>query len=266
MDLQAANGWEGLRALCRALRSPDGCRWDRAQTGRSLSPYLLEEMHELLEAIHADDDRRVVEELGDLLFLIVFALTIAEEESRFTFDQVASGVIAKMIRRHPHVFGEARRDLAAAQANEQWERIKREEPDRQAGRSASDLRVGARGLPALLEALRVQEKAASHGFDWPDTGGVIEKLEEERAELARALEAQHGVAIEEELGDMLFTLVNLARHLRSDPEQLLRRTTRKFQTRFGRMARLLGEDGTALADADLDTMEAAWQRAKRKDA
>ncbi len=261
MDVQATYDWEGLRALCRALRAPGGCSWDRAQTLSTLTPYLLEETHELLEALADGNDRAAAEELGDLLYLIVFVLTVAEEEGRFDFKTVARGIITKLIRRHPHVFGAAPSEASAGQARASWELVKRgEAPD-----AAARLNAGARGLPALVEALRVQEKAAGFGFDWPDVGGVLEKLSEEREELRAALLEHDDEQTREEVGDLLFTLVNLARHVRADPEQSLKAATRKFRDRFARMEAILAREGRALGAADLATMEAAWQRAKRAD-
>jgi MazG family protein len=266
MDPQALQGWEGLRELCRILRGPGGCSWDRAQTAATLTPYVLEETHEVLEAVTAGDDQRLKEEIGDLLFLLLFLIAIAEEESRFTFDELAGATISKMIRRHPHVFGPAAGAIEPEQAADQWEQIKHVERARRGG-GHDRLASGAAGLPALLEAYRVQEKAAGLGFDWPDTLAVLAKLDEERAELAEAMSASGGgqgtAEVHAETGDLLFTLVNLARHLRADPEQLLRRTTQRFQERFRRMEAILTAEGIDLADADLETMERAWQRGKR---
>ena len=262
MDLQGACDWESLRSLCRALRAPEGCAWDRAQTAQTLTPYLLEETHELLEAIASGDDRASAEELGDLLYLIVFLITIAEEEGRFGFEDVAGGIIAKLVRRHPHVFAGAPQSRAA------WEEIKRAEAADQPGVEEAAglpdrLSAGARGLPALVEAYRVQEKAAGYGFDWPGVDGVLAKLVEEEGELRQALEQQAAEQSHAELGDLLFTLVNLARHLHGDPEQILKRTTRRFRERFARMEAILVREGHPWPGADLGAMEAAWQQAKR---
>lgn len=267
MTLQVTNDFGGLRAVCRQLRAPGGCSWDREQTINSLTPYLLEEVHELLEAIGTGDDAKIAEETGDLLYLLVFVMTIAEEENRFSFGDVAGGIIGKLIRRHPHVFGSESASLEAHEVRRQWETIKAAE--RKDARSAAEaslpdrLHSGARGLPALLDAFRIQEKAASLGFDWPSVEPVLEKLDEERVELAAALEADPASAeAQAELGDLLFTLVNLARHLRTDPEQELRATTARFRRRFTRMDEILKARGQSLDTADLDTMEAAWQEAK----
>jgi ATP diphosphatase len=169
--------------------------------------------------------------------------------------------VTKLIRRHPHVFGSRPGDAPAATARGSWEQVKRAEAQPAAGR----IEAGARGLPALLEAYRVQEKAAGFGFDWPDVAGVIDKLGEEEGELRGALAAGDARQTHAEVGDLLFTLVNLARHLRGDPEQILKRTTRKFQDRFARMEAILEREGRALPEADLPAMESAWQRAKREE-
>jgi MazG family protein len=289
MNLQATYDWDGLRRVCRTLRGPGGCNWDRAQTLATLTPYVLEETHEFLEAVTRGDAREIAEEMGDLLYLLVFMLTIAEEESRFDFRDVARAIIEKMIRRHPHVFGPAPGELRPDEVSEQWESIKKREREEREVKPSGRLAGGARSLPALLDAFRVQEKAASMGFDWPGPDGVLTKLDEETQELRAALRgggAQAGAdvgpsaqppagpapsgrelhpRVAEEIGDLLFTLVNLARHLRGDPEQLLRRSTRKFQHRFGLMEQILEKRGTTLEEADLETMEDAWQQAKRQD-
>lgn len=263
MESQETYDWDGLRALCRKLRAPGGCDWDRAQTLETLTPYLLEETHEVLEAIGSRENDRTLEEMGDLLFLVAFMITIAEEEERFSLAQVLEGIIQKMIRRHPHIFGDTLRSMGFDEAREQWETIKKREKQ-----TRERLASGAETLPALIAAYRVQEKAASFGFDWPEIEPVIEKLEEETRELQLALETRDTdrVACEEEVGDLLFTLVNLARHLETDPEQLLKAATRKFRHRFGLMEEILSERGVGLAAADLETMEAAWQAAKRREA
>ncbi len=267
MTLQVTNDFAGLREVCRRLRAPDGCSWDRAQTIKSVTPYLLEEVHELLEAIGSGDDAKVAEETGDLLYLLVFVMTMAEEENRFSYGDVAGGIIGKLIRRHPHIFGSESTSLEAHEVRRQWETIKAQEREDAGsaarGSSPDRLHSGARGLPALLDAFRIQEKAASLGFDWPSLAPVLEKLDEERAELAAALEFDPASReAQAELGDLLFTVVNLARHLRTDPEQELRATTARFRRRFGRMEEILEARDMSLDTADLDTMEAAWQEAK----
>jgi MazG family protein len=265
MDPRVSHDWDGLRQLCARLRAPGGCSWDRAQTIRTLTPYLLEETHELLDAIAADENRRIAEEIGDLLYLLVSVLTIAEEEGRFRFSDVAAQTAQKLTRRHPHVFGAAGAPADPATARRGWESIKRLEDEDRPG-ERPPLASGSERLPALLEAFRVQEKAAGFGFDWKGPSEVLEKLDEERAELSAALggggPGTDAAAVREELGDVLFTVVNLARHLGEDPEQALRRTVGKFRTRFARMEALLEAQGQALGRADLAAMEDAWQRAK----
>lgn len=265
MESQVSYDWNGLRQLCRRLRAPGGCIWDRQQTVESLTPYLLEETHEVLEASAQGEDSRVVEELGDLLYLIIFAVTIAEEEKRFTFRDVAAGISRKMIARHPHVFGPREGDLDFDQARRQWESIKKAEKARR-GDARDTLAPGASGIPALLLAYRVQEKAASFGFDWPDTPAVVEKVAEECEELREVFRSAPAegrqAAAEEETGDLLFTAVNLARHLSADPDRLLRTAVAKFRRRFTLMESRLAARGIALADADLDAMERAWQEVK----
>lgn len=265
MEAQVSHDWNGLRQLCARLRAPGGCSWDRAQTIRTLTPYLLEETHELLDAIAADENDRIAEELGDLLYLLVSVLSIAEEEGRFSFQDVAARTAQKLVRRHPHVFGPAGGPADPATARLGWESIKRKESQSQPGPRPL-LASGSDRLPALLDAFRLQEKAAGFGFDWGGPSEVLEKLNEEQTELLEALPRDGGpdrtAAVRDELGDILFTVVNLARHLGEDPEQALRGSVTKFRTRFARMEALLVAEGHALGEADLATMEAAWQRAK----
>jgi tetrapyrrole methylase family protein/MazG family protein len=269
MDAQVSHDWNGLRQLCARLRAPGGCPWDRAQSIRTLTPYLLEETHELLDAITAGEDGRIAEEIGDLLYLLISILTIAEEEGRFTFATVAGQTAGKLVRRHPQVFGPTAPPTApptdAAGARQSWETIKQREAEGRPGKR-TPLPSGSERLPALLEAFRVQEKAAGFGFDWTAADPVLVKLDEERRELAEAMMAgsgeEHRAAVREELGDVLFTVVNLARHLGEDPERALHGAVGKFRTRFGRMERLLERQGLTLGEADLAAMEAAWDLAK----
>jgi MazG family protein len=262
MNLQVSKDFDGLRRICEILRSPEGCSWDRAQTVTSVTPYLLEETHELLEAISDNQSERITEEMGDLLYLVLLIATMGAEEKRFTFDDVTAGIIEKLIRRHPHVFSDKAKALSHAQANEQWEQIKKKEKENKP-RQKDRLAGGTASLPALLDAFRVQGKAASYGFDWPELSQVRDKLTEETGEFDEAVAEGDHESAKEELGDLLFTAVNLARHLGADPEQLLRDTTRKFRRRFTVMEEELIANGDSLADADLDTMEAAWQAAKK---
>lgn len=265
MQEQVSRDLEAIRTICHRLLGPGGCPWDQKQTLETLTPYLLEETHEVLEAISQRDYEKAREELGDLLFLVVFMVTVGERDGRFTMEQVAGGIIEKIVRRHPHVFGS--KGAASTEAVErQWEAIKAREK-RARGTRQDPLESGAATLPALLAAFRAQEKAASYGFDWPDQRGVLEKVEEEIGELRSALETEGpDRRREEELGDLLFSMVNLARWLRIDPERALRGTTSRFQRRFARMAELLERKGVALERASLEEMEAAWQEAKHEEA
>lgn len=243
------------------LRRPDGCPWDRKQTHRSLIPYLIEETYELKEALLSGQRERMREELGDVLMQVVFHAQLAAERGAFDFDDVAKGAADKLVRRHPHVFGTRRGKLSAEQALARWERQKLKE-----GKGKDKRLLGGvpKALPALLQAYRIQEKAAGVGFDWPSVRGVERKLREETDEFHRALGRRDLRAQTEELGDLLFTLVNLARHLGVDPETALHAANEKFSTRFGRMEKRLQARNTPLGKAGLKVMEEAWQESKRE--
>ena len=220
------NGEAALRLveIMDRLRRPDGCPWDRKQTHRSLIPYLIEEAYELKEALLSGKSDRVREELGDVLMQVVFHAQLASERGAYDFADVAHGVADKLVRRHPHVFGKVRGKLSARQVLARWERLKLDE-----GKGERGLLDGVpRALPALLRAYRIQEKAAGVGFDWPHVRGVEKKLREETDEFHRALGRRDVRAQTEELGDLLFTLVNLARHLGVDPETALHAANEKF--------------------------------------
>ncbi len=259
---QAAEPLRRLLDLVAVLRSDDGCPWDREQTLRDLRAYLLEEAHEAAAAIDAEEWDELCDELGDLLFQIVFIVRLAEERSRFGLKEVVERIEAKMIRRHPHVFGDV--ELAdSAAVRRAWEQRKLEA--RQPGRS---LLAGVpSSLPALLAAYRITQKAAGVGFDWPDAGAVVDKLDEEVDELRRALETAARPSdseVREELGDLLFTVANLARHLGIDPEAALAAANAKFRRRFARLESLLAEQGRSFSDSSLDDLEALWQSVKTK--
>ncbi|MBU1429471.1 nucleoside triphosphate pyrophosphohydrolase [Myxococcota bacterium] len=242
-----------VRIMAR-LRGEAGCPWDRAQTLESLEKWLLEETYEVLEAIQSGDAEAHRAELGDLLLQIAFQAQIRSEEGAWGFDDVAEAIADKMERRHPHVFGE----LTVTSVEEVrgiWDSIKQAE-----GRESA-LDGVPRALPALSRAARIGDKAASVGFDWPDIEGVVDKAHEELAELAEARATGDAAAIEDELGDVLFSLVNLARHLKVDPEGALRRSTAKFERRFREMERALRATG-GLEGLDIEAMERAWQAAK----
>lgn len=250
--------FEGVLELLRRLRGPDGCPWDREQTPRSLLPYLIEEAHEVAHAIEAGDVSAMSDELGDLLLHLAFQIVIAEEESRFDMEAVAGGLIAKMVRRHPHVFGEAEYQGHGHQA--MWERLKRAEKT-----PADDGGVLGRlpeHLPALVRAYRMQEKAASIGFDWPDAAGARSKVHEEIAETDREAAAGMPESLEEEFGDLLFALVNWGRLLGIHPDTALRRANRKFEIRFRGLEALAAERGIDVERSSLEVLDGLWNEIK----
>ena len=254
-----------LVALMARLRSPDGCPWDREQQVEDLRAYLLEEAHEVAAAIDTGDWDEICTELGDLLFQFVFILRLAEEADAFGLEDVVDRIEKKMIRRHPHVFGDD--ELPDSEAvHRAWEQRKLDDA---ASRSQSLLDGLPPSLPALLAAHRMTQKAAGIGFDWPDPAAVLDKVDEELAELRKELDVQEGNElsenVQEELGDLLFTIANLSRHLGMDPEAVLARANAKFRRRFGLMETMLDQQGTSLANLDMDAMEAAWQEAKQLD-
>jgi len=243
--------------LVQRLRAPEGCPWDREQTLPDVRAYLLEEAHELAGAIDGGDWEELGEELGDMLFQVAFIGRLGEESGAFSLSQVIDGVYRKMVERHPHVFGDE--VLADAEAVRQaWERRKlQKEPKRESlfsGVPAS--------LPALLGAYRLTQKAAGVGFDWPDAGAVLAKADEEIAEVREALAQGNRDAVREEVGDLLFTVANLARKLDVDPEAALAGTNRKFRQRFARIEQSLAAQGRTAAEATLEEMDALWEAAK----
>lgn len=246
-----------VRIMAR-LRAPNGCPWDRKQTHRSLLPYLIEETYELKDALLSGQRHRVLEELGDVLLQVVFHAQLAAERERFNLADVARTISDKLESRHPHVFGKSPRRLSARQVLARWERLKLAEPSR----SKSVLNGVPRSCPALLRAFRIQEKVAQFGFDWPHIDGVERKLREETDEFHRALGEKDRRAQTEELGDLLFTLVNLARHLGVDPETALNSANDKFATRFSRVERALRRRRLDLDKAGLRVLEEAWQASK----
>ena len=253
-----------LLDVMTALRAPSGCAWDREQTVASLRGYLLEETHEVLDVIDrldpdsAADAEEHRKELGDLLFQIVFQTEIQREQGRFDFGDVADTIRHKLERRHPHVFG----DAEPGSPEVSWEALKRKEREGEPERPQSALSGVPHSLPALLRALRVGQKAHAIGFDWPDHRGVIAKIREELAEVEEAIDDGNAARIEDELGDLLYAIVNLCRHKSVDPEAALRSTMRKFESRF----RLVEDEIAALGKrpeaCTLDELEAAWERAK----
>jgi tetrapyrrole methylase family protein / MazG family protein len=242
-----------LSKIVAQLRSPNGCPWDREQTHQSLKPHLLEECYELIDAIDAGDDTELKEELGDLLLQVVLHSQMAAEENRFTLDEVASVIADKLVHRHPHVFGEMRLPNSEAVLN-QWDKIKRTEKIER----ISALDGVPRGLPALARAQKIQEKAARIGFDWNDPAGPLEKIHEE----LREVETTHESKLEEEIGDLLFAVVNLARKKNLDAEQTLNLATTKFVNRFREMEQLAKERGLEIGSLSLEKMDELWAAIK----
>jgi MazG family protein len=273
-----------LVELQARLRARGGCPWDRKQTHASLRPYLLEEAYEVLEAIDARDDDRLAGELGDLLLQVVFHAQLAREAGRFDAAEVIERVHAKMVRRHPHVFGAARA-RTAGEVLKNWEQLKAEERHREKRAGDGSLLAGLPvNLPALLEAYQLTRRAARIGFDWETIAGVLEKLEEETTELRRELRASlrkkrrgraapyhpvrgateeyPGAKLEEEVGDLLFVAANIARFLGLDPEIALKKANRKFRARFREMERLATRQGKRLAEVPRGELETLWEHAK----
>jgi ATP diphosphatase len=255
-----------LLAIMARLRDPEhGCPWDREQNFSTIAPYTIEEAYEVADAIARHDPDALKDELGDLLFQVVFHARMAEEAGIFAFDDVAGAITDKMERRHPHVFGAAEVASVAAQ-NEAWEAHKaaeRRDRAQASGAAESVLDGVALGLPSLLRAEKIQKRAARIGFDWPDARPVFDKLQEEIAELETELKKpDERRALEDEMGDILFAAANLARKLDIDPEAALRRATAKFERRFRRVETLAAERA---AGSDLDSLEALWQQVKHEE-
>jgi tetrapyrrole methylase family protein/MazG family protein len=250
-----SHGFDELRALVTFLRSDEGCPWDRAQTLKSVRPHLLEEMYEVCEAIDADDSAKLREELGDVLFLILFAARMAEDEGRFTIDDVITDNEAKMRSRHDHVFAR-RKDLKAHEVVDEWEKSKRaRKPE-----SESVLAGVPKTYPSLLKAQRIQQRAASLGFDWDEIESVFAKIKEEIGEFEEARLTQDQAKIKDELGDILFALVNVARFLGLSAEDALQGTISKFMTRFTHVEKEIAKRGKMT----LAEMDVIWEQAKQK--
>ncbi len=250
-----------LLEIMRRLRDPDsGCPWDIEQDFGTIAPYTIEEAYEVADAIERADWDELRGELGDLLLQVVFHAQIADDRGLFAFDDVANTIADKMVARHPHVFGDESRDKSAEQQTRDWEAIKAAE---RADKAQTGVLDGvAVGLPALLRALKLQKRAARIGFDWPETTQVLDKIAEESVELVEAAETLPQDKIEEEMGDLLFVMANLARHLKVDPEAALRRANAKFTRRFARIEDWLAEAGKTPEQSDLAEMDALWNRAK----
>lgn len=252
-----------LLEIMRALRDPKtGCPWDIEQDFDSIAPYTIEEAYEVADAISRRAWGELRGELGDLLLQSVYHAQMAEEAGHFTFDDVARDISDKMVARHPHVFGDDTRDKSADQQVEDWEKIKAAE--RAARAKTGILADVALGLPALMRAEKLQKRAARVGFDWPEIDLVIEKIAEEAAELAEARATLPQEKIAEEMGDLLFVMANLARHLKVDPETALRKANEKFSRRFNYIEDALDRKGRDFSQSDLNEMETYWQEAKAK--
>lgn len=254
-------GLPRLLEIMARLRDPEtGCPWDIAQTFETIAPYTIEEAYEVADAIERQAWHEVQGELGDLLLQTVYHAQIGAEAGLFDFDSVTAAISTKMIARHPHVFGDASRDKSPEQQTQDWEQIKAVERG-----PARVLDGVALGLPALTRAVKLQNRAARVGFDWPSTTGVLDKIVEETRELVEARETLGAEEQAEEFGDLMFVMANLARHLDIDPEAALRRANEKFTRRFARIEDFLAEIGKTPAQSDLAEMDALWDRAKQED-
>jgi ATP diphosphatase len=258
----AGAAFQRLVDIMARLRGPQGCPWDREQTLDSLRAFLLEETHEVLEAIDRGDSAALRGEIGDLIFEGVFLAQISADAGDFTIADSLDSITAKLIRRHPHIFDPAGRPLdTPTQVHQQWEQIKaREQAD--AGERRSILKGLAKTLPSLLRAYEIGTRVAAVGFDWARTEDVVSKIEEEVAELRHAVAAEGAARTEEEMGDLLFSIANLARQLGIDPESALRKANEKFTTRFEALEARLHGQGRSVHEASLEEMERAWQAVK----
>jgi nucleoside triphosphate diphosphatase len=272
--MKTGERFERAVEIMHRLRAPGGCPWDREQTFDSITRYTVEETYEVLEAIEQRDWEELPGELGDLLLQVLFYAEMAEEAGHFSIDTVLETLSEKLVRRHPHVFGEVEAGTSQ-EVLKNWEAIKRQERAEKAG-ADHDREPEPRPLldsvkssmPALMEGMKLSKKAAGVGFDWPSIDGLFDKLQEEAGELRREVEripGQEPARLQDEIGDLLFTVVNLARYLQVDPELALRQTNRKFRRRFGAVEQGLRAMGKELGEASLEEMERLWQAAKRSE-
>ena len=270
--MEASTDINRLLEIMAALRQPEtGCPWDIVQTFETIKPYTIEEAYEVADAIERKDPDDLCEELGDLLLQVVFHARIAEEQGLFSFGDVVEAISRKMIRRHPHVFARSDADTPEA-VKAQWDKIKQAEKAERGARraargSAADPDTGylgsvQRSFPALTEALKLQERAAKVGFDWSEAAPILDKIEEEIGELREALSENRPDKVKDELGDLIFALVNIGRHVGAEPEQALRGTNTKFRNRFSHIEISLHTSGETLEAASLERMEELWQAAK----
>jgi ATP diphosphatase len=260
---------EQLQYLMTCLRDESfGCVWDKKQTYKSIAPYTLEEAYEVVDAIEREDFDHLKDELGDLLFQVIFYAQMAEEEQHFNFDDIARGIVEKMLRRHPHVFpdGDIARFgepslLTEEQIAEQWQQIKAQEKGQLKEGVLSDVPVS---MPALMQAVKIQKKVSKVGFDWPDVAPVFDKIREELDELEEAMKEKNDLHVEEEMGDVLFAVSNLARHLDVSPDVALNKTNIKFRRRFSRIESLVSAQNKNLTDCSLEELDRYWEQAKRE--
>ncbi|XAT57410.1 nucleoside triphosphate pyrophosphohydrolase [Rhodobacteraceae bacterium IMCC1335] len=257
-------GMPRLLEIMRALRNPEtGCPWDIEQSFESIAPYTVEEAYEVADAIARKDWDDLRDELGDLLLQAVYHAQIAEEKNLFNFDDIANGISDKMLRRHPHVFGDESREKSSVEQTQDWEKLKAAERVSKSKSGALD--DVALALPALMRAVKLQKRAALVGFDWPEIGHVLEKIKEEAAELVEAQSTSDQAHMAEEYGDLLFVMVNLGRHLNIDPEDALRQANAKFTRRFRHIENELNKLGKTPQSSSLTEMDAFWEEAKARE-
>ncbi|HEY0146408.1 MAG: nucleoside triphosphate pyrophosphohydrolase [Methylovirgula sp.] len=263
--MQKSRNIDRLLEIMTALRDPrTGCPWDVAQTFATIAPYTIEEAYEVANAIGRNDLADLKDELGDLLLQVVFHARMAQEQNAFDFGDVVEAIAAKMIRRHPHVFG-AKRDLSRDEVAGLWAKIKAEEKAAQPQEELGLLADVPLALPGLTRAVKLQSKASTVGFDWNDPRLVLDKIREETREIEAALDAKDDVAIQDEIGDLLFAVANLARHVGADPEASIRGTNAKFERRFGHIETEIGRRGQTLGEVGLAEMDALWNDAKARE-
>ena len=264
--LDPDGGMPRLLEIMARLRDPDtGCPWDIEQTFASIVPYTIEEAYEVADAIQQGDMADLEGELGDLLLQVVYYTQMGAEIAGFDFASVVKAISDKMVHRHPHVFGDESREKSADQQTREWEKIKAAERAQKGAQNDSTLGGVALGLPALTRAVKLQKRAARVGFDWPSTDQVIDKIREEAAELVEARDTKDKPDVEEEFGDLIFVMANLARHLEIDPEAALRAANAKFTRRFQSIEAALAARGLTPSDSDLAEMDALWNLAKSKE-
>jgi len=264
---------EELLEIMAMLRdSEHGCPWDRKQTFKTIAPHTLEEVYEVVDTIEREDYKHLANELGDLLFQVVFYAQLGREQGFFEFSDIVNEIGSKLLTRHPHVFPDAtmnsfgaEKAITADQVEGKWEEIKRQERQEKSGNNVSVLDDVPLAFPALTRARKIQKRAATVGFDWPDSEGVVAKIQEEMGELQEAMASGNDHHIQEELGDVFFSLVNLSRHLKADPETSLRRANEKFESRFRRIEEKINARGLDMHGMSLQELEQIWQEVKQED-